>query len=114
VRDVSDVNANSLPTNFAPADLSLTIPTAASITIGGRVSNVSGNGIAVALVKMISLNGDVHTTLTNSFGYYSFTNVTAGSTVVVSVTAKGRSFAVNTQLVTINDNNYQIDFVAEN
>lgn len=114
IQDVSGVNADSLPTNFDAAAIPLLLPTAASVTIGGRVMDASGNGIKGAQISMTDGNGIVRTALTNAFGHYRFTDITAGTVVVVSVRAKRYSFTSNTQAVPVNEDVYEINFRADN
>ena len=47
-------------------------PTAASVSITGRVTNVSGAGVSKIRVNLTKPNGEILTALTNPFGYYSF------------------------------------------
>lgn len=113
VRDVSDVNANSLPANFATTNVSLTVPTAALVTIGGRVTNAAGMGIGSVNITMSDISGIPRRTLTNPFGYYHFTDVPTGTTVVISAASKRYSFNPNTQVVSVKEDNFGINFVAD-
>jgi parallel beta-helix repeat protein len=70
----------------------LTQPTAAGVTLGGRVIDPNGRGIAKAAVILTDARGNTMRTLSNPFGYYSFPDIPAGETVFVSVTAKGYIF----------------------
>ena len=68
-------------------------PTAASVTIGGRVTTPDGRGLRNALVALTDQGGETRTTLTGAFGYYRFADVGAGETYLVAVTSKRYQFA---------------------
>jgi hypothetical protein len=74
----------------------LLAPTAAGVTVSGRVVRSSGTGILNAIVKITDSNGISHFARTNSFGYFNFDDVTAGQTYIVTVQAKVYSFAPQT------------------
>lgn len=67
-------------------------PTAAFVTVQGRVVRPDGRGIPRAIVQMTDGQGNVRTSMTNSFGYYRFLEVMAGDIYSFSVTSKGYSF----------------------
>lgn len=71
-------------------------PTASSVTISGRVLSRKGIGVAYAKVTLTNLSGETFTTVTNNFGYFSFSDVMAGQTVVLSVKAKRETYAPQT------------------
>jgi len=65
--------------------------TAAEASVAGRVTNgsVPLNGVWVVLVER---DGIAHYARTNAFGYFSFSSIPTGQTVVVTAYAKGYSF----------------------
>ncbi|MDQ4120736.1 MAG: carboxypeptidase regulatory-like domain-containing protein [Acidobacteriota bacterium] len=63
-------------------------PTAASVSINGRVIAEKGRGVAKARVSLISRSGEIHTASTNFLGYYRFANLPAGETYIFSVAHK--------------------------
>lgn len=83
-------------------------PTAAPVTVSGRVSNVFGTGIRHAVVTMSDSNGDIRQATTNHFGRFAFSDVSAGETYVFDVQAKGYSFSQ--QVVNVDDNIRNLDF----
>jgi uncharacterized repeat protein (TIGR01451 family) len=85
-------------------------PTAASVTVGGRVSDEFGRGVLGAQVALLDADGTTRTVRTNSFGYYGFADVEAGSTVTVSVRHKRYAFAA--QVVSVGDNIWDLNFTA--
>jgi alpha-tubulin suppressor-like RCC1 family protein len=85
-------------------------PTAANVSIEGRVSNSNGAGISRALVSFTDGQGNLRTTRTNSFGHYSFDQVEVGQTYVFNISAKGYSFS--SQIVTLKDELTELNFIA--
>ncbi|MBV6495985.1 MAG: hypothetical protein DCC44_09955 [Acidobacteria bacterium] len=69
------------------------IPTAAPVSIGGRVLAPNGAGLRNAVVLLTLASGDTLRTISSSFGYFRFDNIEAGQTVVVSVASKRFQFA---------------------
>ena len=97
--------------SFSDWVISASPATAASVQISGRVTTVSGRGIARARVLMTNTNGNTRTALTNSFGYYRFENVAVGQTYIFNVTSKGNSFAP--RVVIISEQIENLDFTAQ-
>jgi hypothetical protein len=87
-------------------------PTAASVTVGGRVATSDGIGIARAQVTITDGAGNARTVLTTPFGYYSFDGVEAGSTYVLTVRSKQYLFADSPRVLSVEDNIKDIDFIA--
>lgn len=87
-------------------------PTAARVSIGGRVSTAGGAGIRNVLVTLTDARGAVRTTYTGSFGLYRFTDVEVGEIYILTVRAKKYSFASPEQIVSVNDELTNLDFVA--
>ncbi len=89
-----------------------TAPSAAEVYIAGRVTNVSGNGIAGASIRMSGADGSTRSSITGPFGYFRFDGVEAGRTYLLSVGHKRYQFASPTRAVNVNDNIADLDFVA--
>lgn len=85
-------------------------PTAAGVTVSGRVLSSLGRGIASARVKLTDQNGVVRLAITSPFGYYRFENVAAGQTYIFNVTHKRYQFAPRVNAVTEDLSNF--NFVA--
>lgn len=79
--------------NTRSFQLQILAPTAASVSVGGRVLNVSGRGIYGATVTLTDATGNTRQARTNSFGYYRFYDVAAGQTIVVQARHKRFEFA---------------------
>lgn len=69
------------------------VPTAAGVTVSGRVFNPEGRGLRNAKVSLIDSQGGNKTVTTNSQGYYQFDDVQVGQTYVVSVSSRRYSFS---------------------
>jgi adhesin HecA-like repeat protein len=86
-------------------------PTAASVSIAGRVANQQGTGVSGARVSLTDLKGQTRMALTNGFGYYSFQDVMVGETYLVSVLSKRFAFAPRT--IIVRDELTGLDFTPE-
>lgn len=87
------------------------IPTAAGVTIGGRVISSNGRGISRARVTLTDSSGETRTAMTNFFGYYRFKSVGVGETYIFNVSSKYYSF--NPQVITIQEELTELNFIAE-
>jgi CSLREA domain-containing protein len=85
-------------------------PTAASVTVAGRVLAPSGKGIGNARVYLTDQQGSTRTALTNPLGYYRFQDVAAGGTYVLNVFSKRYSF--QPQVVNVSEEMNDLNFVA--
>lgn len=88
-------------------------PSAANLSVGGRVLTDYGRGIANARVTLMESDGAMHTALTGSYGYYRFDGIAANQTVVVSVGSKRFSFRNPSQSVSVVDELTEVNFIAE-
>ena len=87
-------------------------PTAAGVSVGGRVRTAGGLGIVGARVTILSAAGQPATAITSSFGFYRFDTITVGSVYLVSVSSKQHSFGEPTRTILVIDELTDIDFVA--
>ena len=88
------------------------IPTAANVSVGGRILDTGGNGISRSTVTLTDSAGNVRTAMTSSFGYYSFDDVPAGQTYILTVSNKRYLFADSPRVISGQDNLADIDFIA--
>lgn len=88
-------------------------PTAANVSIEGQVFTAAGNGIRNARVTLVEQDGAVHETTTGSFGHFSFDQVQAGQTVMITVNAKRFSFSDPTRFLSIQENVTGLYFMAD-
>ena len=88
-------------------------PTAAEVSLSGRVTTADGRGIKNAVV-VISGNSLAQPIMvkTGSFGYYRFDNLEAGEIYVVTVNSKRFLFTVPSRVVSVPDSVSNVDFVA--
>lgn len=95
-------------------DFSITLlpPSAANVTIGGRVLTNEGRGISKTVLGLTDSTGNVRYARTNSFGYYKFLDVAAGSSYIVSVVSKGYQFDVPSILLEPVESLTNVDFRA--
>jgi subtilisin-like proprotein convertase family protein len=88
-----------------------TPPTAAPVSISGRVVRADGNGISKAIVTLTDNTGTTRTALTNMFGYYRFDNVSAGQTYFINAAAK--SYRFTPRVLTVSDDITDVDLMAQ-
>lgn len=93
---------------FSNAKLVITT-TAASVSIGGRVTDAFGRGVFGARVALTDANGSLRHATTNPFGYYRFAEIAAGETYILTVTHKHYEFFA--QAVSVNEDRDDINFV---
>lgn len=86
-------------------------PTASVVTVGGRVLTPSGRGLRNAQVTVTQADGSTRTILTGVYGTYSFTDLVAGQTIILSVRSKSYQFAP--QIITPGADLTGIDFIPE-
>ena len=86
-------------------------PTAANVSISGRVSASNGRGISRVRMSITDQNGEIRFAVTNSFGFYRFTELSAGETYIIAALHKRYQF--NSQVITVSEDLQGIDFTAE-
>lgn len=85
-------------------------PTAASISIGGRVKTATGRGIFGVRITLTNAFGNQSSAITNAFGYYRFQNVPAGETYIIEARHKLYSFAP--QVINLTEDFGELNFTA--
>ena len=88
-------------------------PTAALVSISGKVTTLKGIGIRNVVVTLTDAAGNIRTTGTGTFGFYRFTKVEVGQIYVLQVQAKKYFFPNPAQVVSINDELTGLNFTAE-
>jgi uncharacterized delta-60 repeat protein len=88
-------------------------PTAAGVTLAGRVTTSYGSGIRSATVTLMDAYGTSRTAITNTFGYYSFSDVEVGNTYILTVSARRYTFTENTLVINLYDEYLDANFVAD-
>jgi hypothetical protein len=89
----------------------LVTPTAANVSISGRILTADGRGIRSTVVVLADSEGNSRTATTSSFGYYRFDDVPAGETYVMSVSSKRYQF--EPRVVNVQDEIANLDFIAQ-
>jgi hypothetical protein len=87
-------------------------PTAANITLGGRVMDSQGRGINGARMTLTGSNGEQRFAITNPFGYYTFEGLSAGESFIIGVFSRRHTFAMPQILITAESDIADLDFVA--
>lgn len=110
ITDTSSGSPYRIRSGFLTADpLS---PTAAAVTVGGRITTFGGRGIRSVIITMTDVNGLSRTAVSTAFGYYSFTDVAAGTTYIVTAKGKNYEFSQPVRFLNINEDALDIDFTA--
>ena len=86
-------------------------PTAADVSVSGRVLTPDGRGIRNAVVVITDSRGIARSVTTSSFGNYRFDGLEAGQNYVVRVSSKLYRFAP--RLLNLTDEVSDIDFIGE-
>lgn len=87
-------------------------PTAATVSINGRVASITGRGIRGVRLSLTDSSGAIRTATTTASGYYQFDDVQAGETYILSATAKHYTFSQPVQVLNINDEMTEVNFIA--
>lgn len=88
------------------------VPTAANVSISGRVVTAGGRPIRNAIVTLTDDEGNTRSAQTGSFGNYLFDNVRAGRTYVLTVSAKRYSFSEPVRLLSASEDFTDANFVS--
>lgn len=87
------------------------MPTAAGVSVSGRVLSARGKGVSRAVVHLTKSDGDIQTAGTNSFGYYTFADIPAGESYILNVYAKRYQF--NPQVINLTEDLDELNFTAQ-
>jgi len=112
----TDTRSDFTPTAANPCTVGtvMAAPTAASVTVTGRVISASGRGIRNVLVSLVDVSGESRTVVTSTLGYFRFTDVPAGQTYTLSAFAKRYTFSRQSQALSIFEDTADVIFIAEN
>ena len=83
-------------------------PTAAGVSLSGRVSVADGRGLRGAVVYLTEASGATRMTRTGSFGFYRFDDLAAGQIVTIAVSAKLYQF--EPKVLSLNESLADVDF----
>lgn len=116
-RTVANLSSAANTKSFAPTAASvfavaqLLAPTAANVSIGGRVVTESGRGIRNVVITMTDSSGTVRTAATSSFGYYRFNDVAAGETYILTARGKRVVFDQSLRVLNAGEDVQNADFI---
>ncbi len=110
ITDVSSTTPFTVKSGFFTA--APFAPTAATVSISGRVTTISGRGIMNVRLTLTDSSGQVRTATTRSFGYYRFDDVQAGGTYILSATGKHYTFSQPVQVLNVNEETTEVNFIA--
>ncbi len=99
----------AVPAVATPGLIAIGGTTAADVLVGGRVLDGSGRGVAKARLALIGGDGIPRYALTNGFGYYRFSDVTANETYLLTVASKRFTYAPKT--IAPGEDAFDVDFV---
>ena len=113
-RKVSGIDPNTpLPQpTYTNGTVTISGPTATTVSVGGRVLTAQGRGIRNVVITMTDSQGNVRTATSTSFGYYQFDAVAAGETYIFTARGKRFTFARDTIVRSITEDTNSINFVA--
>lgn len=88
-------------------------PTAAPVSLTGRLADQMGRGLKGYRVTLLDANtGETLTTISNSFGYYTFADLNVSNFYIVSVESVKRvEFQPNSRAVSLNGDLFGVDFL---
>lgn len=86
-------------------------PSAANVSISGRVADANGNAVSSARISITNQNGETGSVATGSFGFYRFDEIPAGQTYVISAFHKRWQF--NSQVIFVSEDIQNADFTAQ-
>ena len=111
IRAVSDVDANTLGSNFQDGAINILGPTAASVSLSGRITTSGKRRLSQAQVSITGASGETRFAQVSQTGSYHFDDLTAGETYTISVSQKGVTFNQPTIVVTILEDTENVNFV---
>jgi hypothetical protein len=90
------------------------VPTAATVTVSGRLTTANGYGIGGA---MVSIDGgslsEAMYAQTSPFGYYTFEGIPAGQAYIITVSSKRYTFNPPNRVITVQEDVGNADFVSQ-
>ncbi|MEO8648518.1 MAG: hypothetical protein ABI539_05070 [Acidobacteriota bacterium] len=108
LQDMTAAGSGTFASNPVPT---VTISTAAGVSVGGRVYVKGGVPQSNTSVTLQTQDGSIRTARTSSFGFFSFDDLTAGQSVIVSVRSK--RFVYQPRVISLDDNAADVNFTPE-
>ena len=91
---------------------STAIPTAAGVTVSGRLLTAEGRGIINARVSLTNPDGSVRYAISRRGGYYQFDDVEVGATYIFTAQSRRYQFDNPTRVISLTDAIADLDFIA--
>lgn len=88
-------------------------PTAAGVSISGRVTTSDGRGIRNARLILVNSSGERSVARTGPFGYFRFEDVSVGEIYVLTIYSKRFIFAEPSRIITLNEDLTDVNFVGD-
>ena len=110
-REVSDANANVVASKFADGYIQILGPSAANVSVSGRVLSAGGYPVSQAALMLTDVNGNTRYAVSSPFGYFEFSGVADGETCTITVNSK--RFRFNPVTITASDAIADLEIVAE-
>lgn len=95
---------------WTPAPL---FPTAAPVTISGRVTDRYGRGISDAVISITDQHGAVKATRSNPMGFFLLSGVASGETYLLRASARRIMLADPQRLISVVDDLSEINFAEQ-
>ncbi len=115
---VNDQRGTGFPRQFGSTNIdigavesNLPSPTAATVSVSGRILTPDGAGLTNALVTLTDFQGNSLTVLSGKFGGFKFRDVAAGQAYIISVSSKRYNFAP--QIINVTENLSEINLTAQ-
>ena len=87
-------------------------PTAAQVSVSGRVLTADGQGIRNVSVRLTSAGGTIRFATTGTFGHFRFDEIEAGQIYILEISSKKFTFAEPTRILSVVDEIMNADFIA--
>ena len=110
-RQVRDTNNVLVASTFNNGGVNILGATASGVSVGGKVQNMKGRGVANTQITMTDSRGEMRTVRSNPFGFFTFTDVPAGEAYTINIRSKQYTFA--TQVVNVSQNLNNLVFTAD-
>lgn len=88
-------------------------PTAAGVRVSGRVLTSATRPIRGALVTLMSTDGTLRRSYTNTFGYFRFENVRVGEICILQAVDRRHTFVNSVQVLNVQDEVAGISIIAD-
>lgn len=89
-------------------------PTAANVSISGRILTADGTGIRNAVISLTPISGgQIRSARSSGFGFYCIEDVLIGETYILRISSKRFVFLPETQIVTPLDELTNVNFTAQ-